>query len=344
MAPVEWPIAARSQDRGPAAARRVDRERLSTVRADFFLDSDARLTEQERALMTGMLSDLVGAVADEIAAAVDRPLDNGDGAGPIFQRLAASGLLDLPQLIALLLRRAEEERITLSTRARAGSPGRFLHSLAADENSEVAAAAMGLILARSRRRDRFDCPRVALDDVPADAAPAFVYAVAAAQRPQAPSTGADSRLADAAAAVLSSYDEGKRMEAMTFALVHALDSAGKLDQDRIRSAAADGEIAFAVEALARRAGVDFDTAWQQFVAGGGEFARFLRMAGVSRQFAAELIAILGEVLRGGPGDAIAAFDACSDEEIDRSRAGWRLHPAYRYAAAVLGEDDGHAPD
>ena len=63
MMPEEWPIAA-SADERDAPARVAGRGRLSTVRADFFLDPAERLTEQERALMTAMLHCLVGDIAE----------------------------------------------------------------------------------------------------------------------------------------------------------------------------------------------------------------------------------------------------------------------------------------
>ena len=69
MTPDEWPNAAEAAD-PTAHARRAGSGRLSTVRADFFLDPAERLTEQERALMTAMLHCLVGDVADEIRAAL----------------------------------------------------------------------------------------------------------------------------------------------------------------------------------------------------------------------------------------------------------------------------------
>ena len=71
MLPEEWPIAANAAD-PDAPARMAGRDRLATVRADFFLNPVERLTEQERALMTAMLHCLVSAIADEIRAAIPK--------------------------------------------------------------------------------------------------------------------------------------------------------------------------------------------------------------------------------------------------------------------------------
>ena len=68
MMPEEWPIIASAEPNAPA--RVAGRGRLSTVRADFFLNPAERLTEQERALMTAMLHCLVGDISGEIRAAL----------------------------------------------------------------------------------------------------------------------------------------------------------------------------------------------------------------------------------------------------------------------------------
>ena len=232
MVPIEWPIAAPGREGEAGSARVAGSPRLSCVRADFFLDPAARLTEQERALMTTMLSDLVATLADEFAShlADSQPAnDRGDG---LMDRLWSAGLLDLPELVALLLRRAEEERIAAGLRA--GSPGRkprLLQSLVSDEDPEIAAAAMALILAKGRRRDRFDGPRLTFDDVSAETAVALANAIAAARRmdlaKRFDSAQADETLTDAVRALLSGHDEGNRLEARLFELAHALGQAGR---------------------------------------------------------------------------------------------------------------------
>ena len=60
MVPEEWPIAVPAADLRVVPSRPAGRDRLTTVRQDFFLDPGQRLSEQERALMTAMLHSLIG--------------------------------------------------------------------------------------------------------------------------------------------------------------------------------------------------------------------------------------------------------------------------------------------
>lgn len=345
MVPEEWPIAAPADHGGPLPARAAGGGRLPVVRRDFFLDPSARLTEQERALMTAMLSDLVTMVADEFAPRLGNAEPANDDGDRLVDRLWAAGLLDIPQLIALLLRRAEEERIAAGIRSsRPTGKTRFLQSLVSDEDPGIAAAAMALILARGRRRDRFDGPRVVFDDLSAEAAVALVNAVAAALRAdlarRLPPAEADERLAGAARALLSSHDEGNRFEARLFDLVHALDGAGRLDEPLIRALLDEAEISLLCEALARRSGIDFDPAWDHFTGGGGRLALLLRMAAVPRHLAGEIVASSAEVVASDAESEIQDFDQLPDEEVERARKWLRLDPVYRSAIGALGAGHG----
>src|SRR3954451_10621980 len=121
MMPEEWPLGASAADQN-APARRAGRDRLSTVRVDFFLTSAERLSEQERALMTAMLHCLVGDIADELRAALPNgwAAANDESNLDIVAALMSTRLLDEPALMTLLLRRADEERIAAGARARSG--------------------------------------------------------------------------------------------------------------------------------------------------------------------------------------------------------------------------------
>lgn len=282
--------------------------------------------------MTAMMADLIDCIADEISVA-GALNDNGSVAG-LFSRLRSSGLLDVPQLVAALLRRAEEERLSEALRpGGASGKSRLLHALAADSSEPVAAAAMALVLGRSRRRDRFGGPRILLDDLPAEAACALVHSVAAAIGHDR----SDHRSAcEGAVAVFGRHDEGKRLEALCFALVQALESSGRLDESLLRSAVEEGEVAVFVEALARLGGIDLDSCWAKLEGAGG-LALLLRIARIPRSLAAELIGSFGDVLGDGAGAEMEQFDALDENRANAARDRLRLDPHYRAALAALAD-------
>src|SRR3954471_6529066 len=117
MMPEEWPVASPADD-GNTLARAAGRSRLSTVRRDFFLDPAKRLTEQERALMSAMLSALVSDVADALRAALPnrRVAANDASDAALVEALKSSKLVDESGLMRLLLRRADEERIATAAK------------------------------------------------------------------------------------------------------------------------------------------------------------------------------------------------------------------------------------
>ncbi|MGH6784174.1 MAG: DUF2336 domain-containing protein, partial [Sphingomicrobium sp.] len=241
-------------DRG-APARRAGRGRLATVRRDFFLDGSERLTEQERALMTAMLHALAGDVADELRAALPvgwAGANDGDN-HRLIERLTQSGLLDDEALFALLLRSAEAERIAIAAQSRANRrESRILQTLVSHENGPAAAAAMALVLARGRRRDRLGQCLLTIDDIPLETAERLARRIAAALRPDFIAAhgpaAIDDALARATATLAERHDSEKSLEALTRELVALLDSAGQLDDGLLLSAAAEGEIAFLAHA------------------------------------------------------------------------------------------------
>ena len=348
MMPEEWPIAAPAAD-GDAPARLAGRGRLSTVRRDFFLDPAKRLTEQERALMTAMLHCLVGDVADAVRAALPngRLAANDEDDAVLIGTLTASGLLDEPSLVALLLRRADEERIATAARARGGRrEARVLQGLVSHDYGAVAAAAMALILGRGRRRDRFGQCLILFDDLPEPSAGALVQAVAAGLRRELAanrgSAAADLELSAAAERVLEHRDEERGIDALTAALVHFLDEAGGLTDALILGAAHEGEMSFVAEVIGRRAGVPTEAAMDELLSGEAEYLMaLLRSAGMSRELSAGLLAGIGDLLGiGEAGEAIGLFDRMTDAEVDAARSWLVAAPTYRSALERLGQGRG----
>lgn len=348
MMPEEWPIAAPAAEHN-APARAAGRGRLATVRADFFLNPDERLTEQERALMTAMLHCLVGDIADELRAALPNgwsAANDSDNAG-VVHRLTKSRLLDDPALMRLLLRRADEERIGTAARARGGRrEARALQGLVSHADGEASAAAMALILARGKRRDRFGQCLIAFDDLPFASADGLVHAVAAALRTELPGSHAlataDGELAAAAAQVLEQHDESRSLDALTADLVRLLDERGGLTDDLILAAAHEGEVPFVAHVLAGRAGLDPHLTLDELLSGLSDRVMALfKMASFSRPLSAGLLAGVGDLMGiGDPGEAIGRFDRMTKAEAAAARTWLATAPAYRKALEALGGDRG----
>ncbi|MEO8618301.1 MAG: DUF2336 domain-containing protein [Sphingomicrobium sp.] len=339
MMPEEWPITANAGDRLVDPARARGPSRLATVRRDFFLDPGDRLTEQERALMTAMLHDLVGTLANEIAVAAGfRKVDRDSG--EIAATLANSGLVDRAGLVSLMLRRADEYRIAASFSGHSG-PRRLplLPRLVSDQDAGVAAAAMALVVARGRRRDAFGQPRLELCDLdPADAL-ALAHSVAAVL---SPGRREDGRLSMAAASVAASTVPADQLDQATEALLDAIDASARNSDELIEQASSEGEVALVASFLSRRSGVGPQAAWDHLLnSGEGGLALLARMAGLPRPLAARLIADLG----GSTGplsveDEIARFDNLTDDDVASAHAHWQLPRDYRNARIALGERHG----
>ncbi|HJR83660.1 MAG TPA: DUF2336 domain-containing protein [Sphingomicrobium sp.] len=347
MVPDEWPIAAPSDD-GRYPARAAGRRRLPTVRKDFFLDPRDRLTEQERALMTAMLAELLEAIAEEIRAALPANFlpANDDDSQQLLRSLTDARLLDQVDLITLLLRRADEERIANAVRVRSAPRGGFLQALIAEDDDRISAAAMALILGRGRRRNRLGQPRIEFDDLTDSLAKSLVYAVAAALRQKVAGAGVKDghiHFGNAAAALLDRRDAGKATERLIGDLVRILNETARLDETMLDNAAEEGDVAFLAGALGERAGVSGAAAWDYLADGDdGRLVLLLRLSGVSREFAARLLALLGDLVGiHDLGTEIARFDAIGAEQVESVREWLQLAPEYRAGLRAMGDDGGN---
>lgn len=335
--PVDWPLAASAADRPVDPARpRTGVDRLPVAMADFFLDEGSRLTDEERSLMAAMLRSLVLEVADELVAELPpllgaRAESLRDG---LYRQLRQAGLLERQGLVALLLRRADEQQ--LSGHAHRGDP--VIGALVADADSAVAEAAMALTLARGRRRDRFERLGAEFDDVAAEDAVALVYAVAAALR-HGLVEDSDEALVAASQALLARHDEGRRLEASVAALARALESAGRGDDSMVAKLAQDRDAALLAGLLARRAGIDPDWAWRMFTC--GEAMTLARLAGCERAAAAQILAAFEPMSGAHSAERfIDRFDRIDDAAVEERRRWLRLDPHYRIAREALGNANG----
>lgn len=338
MMPVDWPLAAKAAVHPHDPARpRSGRGRLSAARADFFLDPDHRLSDEERALMGAMAKSLVGEIADELLAALPpllaaRAEREREG---VYAGLVSSRLIDSEVLVRLLLRRSDEQRHSASLSPKGAT---LLSSLVSDPDAAIADAAMALTIARGQRTDRFGRMGIGFDDLPAEEAVSMVHAVAAVLR-RALDSDSDLVLADSARDLLARHDEGRRVEALVEALARALDGAGRATDDKARHIADSRDSALLVALLARRGGIGFDDAWDMFM--GGDAMVLARIAQCDRSTAAQIIAVFDRLPgAGSPERDIERFDQLSETDVDRYRSWLRLDPNYRKACEQAEQDRG----
>jgi hypothetical protein len=329
--PAEWPITA------PLSGERFNRvhvdagggRRMATVVQDLFLPAEGRLTEQERALMTAMLHGLIERIAVELRARLSPAVAEGSAAtaAELLADLTRAGLVQDEALTGLLLRRADIQRI-----ASAGRRSRSaLQRWTADPEAKVAAAAMILVTARGRGRDRFG--RVALDlsDLPATVAERLVVGVGAALGSRC-DRQSDGEIAGAIAALLAARAETPALEQLEAGLADALGSAKRRTDGLLVALAEEGDAPLLSAVLATEAGILGEEAWNALLGGAERVALLLRLAAVARSQAAAVLAAAGPAMGiGDPVRAIEAFDAMDDEGVEAARAELVLPTAYRNA-------------
>ena len=328
-----------------AAARQRD-----VAVADLFLPEPLRLTDWQRATVHSLLEKLVRAIEDELRAGLAAAFSEAEEAHaalssarveialPLLERSAA---LQEPELISVLLRRAEEHRLYRSSAPNIVEG--LLRELIRDADAGVAADAMAVLVGTSRRFDRFQEPATARTELAADLQHRLVWTVAASLRLYLTEqqgidpAAADEALAAAAASILDSYDEGDTLEARAMRLVRRLDQAGRLDDAFLARAAGEGSLPLLVAALAVRTGFGFSSTWEILAAPGGRGAALLVRAAAVRRDEAGLI-----LLRlGGAEEGIAAqmglYEEVGDEQARLALRLWTLDPAYRSAVIRLGD-------
>jgi hypothetical protein len=323
------------------------RARVSAAIADLALPEAFRLSDRQRFTIAHLLARLVGGIEDELrsflAANFDPDEDSvlraalSSASLPLAMPvLESGGAIADPALFALLLRRTEEHRL-----ARAAPKHRLLTELAGDADSEIAAAAVSLLIADSRRVDAFHEPLLTSGDLPAEVAHALVWTVAAALRTYlvarhsvAPAA-ADGAVASAAAVLLARHDEGAGADALARRLALGLAERARLDDPLLVRSAEEGALPLLLAGLSLRTGLDPQALWELLADSDGRGpAILLRAADLERPAAASILLALG-----GREDSAEAqldlFDSLDPAEARRRILLWTLDPAYRSAVARL---------
>lgn len=331
------------------------RERLKVVMTDLFLPAHLRLSEWQRTAMSALLERLVQSVEEELRAGLDRHFPPQTHAevhqalagdpGPVAQSiLEDTAALRDPVLVALLLRRVEEHRLRRNNgHSTPAAPEGLFGELVHDADEATGEAAMAVLIAQSRRLDRFHEPLLPSHELPAEVQFRLVWSIAAAlrtylvERHAVVPDVADDALAAAANQCLSVHDEGESLEARCLRLVSVLDERGRLDGPFLVRALPEGGLTLLLAALSLRCALLPDAVWElAFEPLGRGLPLLLRVAGLQRAEVGEiLVAIHGNA--GADDDAqlvrqLDLFDSTSLEEARRTLRFWRTDPLYRTAA------------
>jgi uncharacterized protein (DUF2336 family) len=330
------------------------RERFAAAATDLLLPERARLSEWQRLTAASLLARLVRSIEDalrvplaehfadheEVSAALSSahvPI-----ALPILERAQALGD---PDLGVVLVRRVEEHRFW--TAYARGSADDLLFELVRDPDESLAAEAMALVVARSRRFDRFQEPVLGHVDLPAELQHKLVWLVAAALRhyltQQHGLRAVDAAIEGAAGAFVADYDEGAGLEAVAARLVRRLQVARRLDGPLLARMLGEGALPLFIAGAGALAGVDHFAAWEILSDPRGRGpALLLRAAELEREDAAAILLLLntrGRLFSGAEGDAAAeqlelfdSLDVATAADVLRL---WQSDPAYRASVARI---------
>jgi len=331
------------------------RERFAVAATDLLLPDRARLTEWQRLTAAALLTRLVRGLEDELRARLAERFESHEAlhaalssarvpiALPILER--AQVLRD-SELSNVLVRRVEEHRYWKAHAPAAGGDD-LLFLLVRDADEEVAAEAMELIVARSRRFDRFQEPAMGEIELPAELQHKLVWMVAAAlrhyivQHHRLPAV--DAAIEETASAMIGAYDEGATLEARAVRLARRLHGAGRLDGELLGRTLSEGMLPFFIAGIGALAGLDYGAAWEVLADPRGRGpALLLRAAAVPREAAAAILLLLssrGPLVSGAEGDAAAEqlelFDTLDESAARDVLRLWQAHPAYRASVARI---------
>ena len=328
------------------------RERFAVAATDLLLPDGARLSEWQRLTAAALLTRLIHSVEDDLRArlaakfeaypAVHAALSSARVpiALPILERAHVLRDSDLGNV---LVRRVEEHRFW---KAHAPAEGQdLLFELVRDADEAVAAGAMELVIARSRRFDRFQEPDMGQVELPAELQHKLVWLVAAALRHyivQQHGLGAvDGLIEEEAGALIAAHDEGAILEARAMRLARRLHALGRLDDDLLVRVLGQGLLPLFIAGLATLTGLEQDAAWEVIADPRGRGpALLLRAADVGREAAAQILLLANSsgplvsgAEEGATTDQLELFDSLDPASAADIMRLWRADPGYRASVA-----------
>lgn len=325
---------------------------------DFFLPEESRLDERTRSALAVLLRGLVDTVEAEIREHGARLLGSrgeaalakalGDPATPVLSRLSRSGLLRDPELMGELMARVRQELLgnALPTHA-PDDPDRpsLINRFVQHPDRVVAAGAMAVLIAESRRRGIPETGQFSQTDLPAELHHRLVWWVAAALRERveaadAESDALDRALCEAAQRSLSAYDEGDRLEAAAMRFAAAIDAQPSELPGLLVESLGDRQVVLFAALLAHALGLSYPIARELVLNSGGDRLWLgLRALALGRDSIAKIGYALCEAdpRRGLErfADTLDAIAAVTPEEARAALTPMKLDPDYRAALLAL---------
>jgi uncharacterized protein (DUF2336 family) len=331
------------------------RERFAVAATDLLLPDQVRLSEWQRLTAAALLTRLVHSIEDDLRARLAIKFEAHEAlhaalssahvaiALPILER--AQVLRD-SELSNVLVRRVEEHRYWKAHAPPAGGD-ELLFQLVRDKDEEVAAEAMELVVARSRRFDRFQEPVMGQVELPAELQHKLVWMVAAALRhyivQQHGIAAVDAAMEESASALIARHDEGAALEARAVRLVRRLHATGRLDGDLLARTLAEGMLPLFIAGVSMLCALDYAAAWEVLADPRGRGpALLLKAGGIERDSSAAILLLLngrGHLVSGAEGDATAEqlnlYDTLDEAAARDVLRLWQADPGYRASVARI---------
>lgn len=335
-------------------------DRLRGAIDDFFFDDDARLDDRTRIAMASVLQDLASGIETALRRHGARLLATRDEAvlaatldtdsPKVLERLIGAGLVRDADLMRELLGRVRQDLLADALPSDVPEdPDRasLLPRLAQHGDSVVAASAIALLSAESRRRVPLSPGQPNPSDLPAELHHRIVWWIAAALRERFAEAAAealpmlDRALAEAALRSIAAHDEGDRLEATALRLAAALDPQANELPALLVEALADRRLSLFVALLAHALGLAYEDARDIVLDPGAErLWLLLRALELDRESIARIGLALSDadprrdIDRFAEGlDAIVAIEPV---EARHALAPLLLHRDYRAALVALG--------
>ena len=330
------------------------RERFAVAATDLLLPESTRLTEWQRLTAANLLTRLVRSIEDALRVPLAAHFADNEALHaaltsahvpivlPILERAGALGDRELG---TVLVRRVEEHRFWKDYgRDRAED---LLVELVRGPEEALSGEAMEMVIARSRRFDRFQEPVLGHVDLPAELQHKLVWLVAAALRhyltQQHGLRGVDTAIESAASDFIRQHDESAGLEATAARLARGLLAAGRLDGALLARMLGEGALPLFIAGLGLLAGLDQSGTWEILSDPRGRGpALLLRAAAIGREDAASILLLLntrGRLFSGAEGDAAAEqldlYDSLEEAGAAEVLRLWQADPAYRASVARI---------